>query len=419
MATTDRPPAPPDAASTRAPKGFYWRFTGGSLGIWAALMGPAMVGMYLRVTQIAPADTREAVYSMIVGVGSAVALFCNPLWGRLSDRTRSRWGRRVPWIAGGTLAGIAGLALIVATDAVWSVLAGWVMAQAGLNAALAALTATIPDEVPVHQRGKFSGAVGATLTTGILIASFIGAVTQNVYILFLVPAALAAVLVGQFVLAHRESASHERPGRFTVKDFLFTFVFNPVAHPDFGWAWLSKFLVMGGQVFIMLTIAFFVEHTLGYSPEKTTQTVAVLMIGNYVLQTLLSLAGGPLSDRLGRRKPLVIGSALLLAAALGLLATAQSLPVIALALALFAVGGGLFYAVDMALVTQVLPDPEQPAKDLGIANMANALPQPIVAAAFPLILAVGGGDNYTLLYGVAAALTVLGAITVQPIRSVK
>ncbi|WP_240361323.1 MULTISPECIES: hypothetical protein [unclassified Streptomyces] len=73
----------------------------------------------------------------------------------------------------------------------------------------------------------------------------------------------------------------------------------------------------------------------------------------------------------------------------------------------------------MALATAVLPDPDESAKDMGVLNIGNALPQSLVPIAAPALLATGGGGNYgaLFLFGVIAA--VLGALAVQFIRSVR
>jgi MFS family permease len=50
-------------------------------------------------------------------------------------------------------------------------------------------------------------------------------------------------------------------------------------------------------------------------------------------------------------------------------------------MALGGLGFGLYTAVDLALVADVLPDPGSAAKDLGVMNIAVALPSSVAPAA--------------------------------------
>jgi MFS family permease len=82
------------------------------------------------------------------------------------------------------------------------------------------------------------------------------------------------------------------------------------------------------------------------------------------------------------------------------------------------VGFGMYMAVDLALVVDVLPDADQAAKDLGVLNIAGALPFTLAPAIAPAILAVGG-DSYRVLFGVAAACAVAGAAAILPVKGVR
>jgi hypothetical protein len=74
-------------------------------------------------------------------------------------------------------------------------------------------------------------------------------------------------------------------------------------------------------------------------------------------------------------------------------------------------------AVDTALMTLVLPNPEDAAKDLGVLNIANAGPQALAPALAAVAITLLGG--YRSLFAVAIVLVVAAALSVQPIRSVR
>src|SRR4029079_7190008 len=123
-----------------------------SVGLWSGFFGPIQVLLAQQAEAIAP-DHKEAVLSLVTGVGAAVSMVLNPLWGAFSDRTTSRWGRRLPWVVVGVAGGAIAMVLLARADSVWMLFLAWSLAQGALNATLAAVTATIPDQVPARQRG--------------------------------------------------------------------------------------------------------------------------------------------------------------------------------------------------------------------------------------------------------------------------
>lgn len=409
---------PPAMPAEAAPKGFVVRAALSNWGLWTALMTPAIITLAVRVDQVAGPD-HEAVYAMVVSVGAAIGMFGGPLWGRLSDRTRSRFGRRRPWIAGGISAGTAGIAVIAFVPEVWALVFGWALAQAGFNAALAGTMASVPDQVPARDQGRVSGAFGAAVTGGILAGSGLAALTQDTRLMFLIPCALAVALAAQFVLAFKDPQVDAVREPFSLKAIGATFSFDPRRHPDFGWVWLAKFLLVFGGAAPMIYMVYFTAARLNLTAAEAGAIVGVLFLCSYALQTAVALFGGWLSDRIGRRRPLFVASGLITAAGLLLLAFAPSLPVIVAAQLVLSVSGGLFAAVDAVLVFQTLPNPDEPAKDLGVANLANGFPQVILPMAATAILAVGGGENYALLFAAAACVAVCGSLSALRVKRVR
>jgi hypothetical protein len=79
----------------------------------------------------------------------------------------------------------------------------------------------------------------------------------------------------------------------------------------------------------------------------------------------------------------------------------------------------LYFGVDLALLTEVLPDRERDAaKDLGILNITNALPQSVAPALAPVILAASGGD-YGVLFLAAGCIALAGSIAILPLKRVR
>ena len=147
--------------------------------------------------------------------------------------------------------------------------------------------------------------------------------------------------------------------------------------------------------------------------------MALLTTIDYTLSAMTAVLCGWLSDRLGRRKIFVSAAAALLAAGLAILTVSSALAPVYLAQALLGIGSGLYFAVDMALATDVLVESSDVGKDLGVINSADVLPQFIGPAFAPLLLAIGSGHNYTVLYLATMLTGLMGALTVTRIKAAR
>ncbi|MET0785067.1 MAG: MFS transporter, partial [Leifsonia flava] len=347
----------------------------------------------------------------------------NPLVGRLSDRTTSRWGMRRPWILGGTLVGLGGFALIGVAGSVWVVLIAWCVVQAAMNAVLAAANATLPDQVPTGARGKVSGIIGITTPIGILAGTFLVTFLNDDFSRFFVPAVIATALAVLFVLVLKDRRLDGKPAqKFTIGQFFGSFVFNPVKHPDFGWTWLTKFLVMFGYAGIATFLPFYLVEQFKLSEQDAIGTILMANLASMAAMAISGPIGGILSDRIGKRRPFVAVAGGVMVIGLVVLAFAPSIGVVLLAQAIIGFGAGSFMSVDMALATEVLPNAADSAKDLGVLNIANALPQSIAPAIAPMIIAFGATTalgGYTVYYLFGALVALAGAVLVYRIKGVK
>jgi len=392
-----------------------------NLGLYLAYLGPISVLLPNQVQAIAGPAHKVAVLGWVTGIGAAVAMIANPVAGALSDRTVSRFGRRRPWIACGAVAGAAALVLLAGQHALAGVILGWCLAQAGLNAMQASLSAAVPDQVPVTQRGAVSGWIGLPQSVGVLLAVVLvtDVVTGNAGYVLLAGCVLACVLPFAITTPDLPAPRAARPP-WDWRAFARSFWLSPRRYPDFAWAWLTRFAVNLGNAMTLLYLLYFLRDRLHYSrlfPGHKAEDGLVVLILLYLAGVVLTaVAGGILSDRTGRRKLPVTVAGLVMAVAATLLALWPSWPAAMAAAAIMGLGYGVYLSVDAALVTQVLPEAAGRAKDLGIINIANSGPQVLAPAiAAPLVSQLGG---YRSLYLSVAVITVLGSVFVQRIRSV-
>jgi MFS family permease len=387
-----------------------------NLGINAAFFGPINIFIGLQAIGIDEAN-KEAILSLVTACGAAVSLVANPLFGALSDRTTSRFGRRSPWVLAGAILGTAALLALSGATTVALMVLFWCLLQLGANAAYAAITAAVPDRVPVLQRGRVGGLAAMGQTLGVLTGSVFGAVVSGNFMVGYWLCGAALLLSVLPYLFHRDDPVLHKGvlPRFRLRVFLRGFWISPRLYPDFAWAWLTRFLVNVGNQLTIVYLLFFLRDILKHEDPPAGQLV---LTGTYALMVIITaVVVGPWSDKVGRRKPFVIGSSAAIAMAALILAFFPVWPGALTGAVVLGVGFGAYLAVDFALLTQVLPVAADRGKDMGIINVANSLPQ--VVAPMLAFVAVTAWGGYRSMFVTAAVTGLLGAVFVVKIKSVR
>ncbi len=199
-----------------------------------------------------------------------------------------------------------------------------------------------------------------------------------------------------------------------------SFYVNPWKNPDFAWAFASRFLFVLAYAILTTYQAFYLLKKVGSAEADVPRQIFLGTLAMAVVIVVASLVGGGLSDRTGRRKVFVCAASFVFGIAMFVIAAASTFSGFLVGMAVGGLGFGLYMAVDLALVADVLPDTENAAKDLGVMNIAGALPSSIAPAIAPAVLAIGNGnDNYGLLYAVAGLCAIAGAGSILRVRRVR
>lgn len=418
-APTDAPTAALGEPTRRVGAGWIAAFATAWFGIWMAQLTPVQLLLPAQIdAELHPENWVDSVvaFGVISGIASLFVIVAYPLTGALSDRTTSRFGRRRPWIAIGALVFALALVALGFQTQLWAIGAAWVAATIGFCIMTAALTATISDQVPVGQRGFVSGWMSAPQAIGIIVGL--------VVVTMLVPGTIAGyaviavalvVLALPFLRRHDEPLAPGERARVTARGVIASLWISPRRHPDFGWTLLSRVLVSIGNALGTSLLLYFLMF--GLDDENAEDDLIILTLIYMVFVILASLVFGRLSDRLGRRRVFVFVASGLQGIAALLLALVPDLTVAMIAAGILGLGYGSFLSVDQALATQVLPDPAARGKDLGIMNIASAVPQSIG----PLLgaLAVVTTGSFTLVFVLGALFTFAGALAVTRVRSVR
>lgn len=401
--------------------GFIAAVSTAFFGTWLALLPATQVTLALRIAQIAPQD-KAAALSLVLAAGAAVALVAQNIFGALSDRTTSRFGMRRPWIAVGAVAGMASLGFLATAPSIGLLVLAWALTQLTFNVLLAGLNPVLPDQVPSAQLGRVSGITGLTQQLGVVGGAFLAQLLlPDLTLAIIIPGLFCLVAVGVFLFVlpdRRLARSERRPWR--IRTLARAYWVNPRKAPDFAWAWLSRFLVMCGNVTLLSYQVYFLMSRFGYTRATIGPVVFKVLLINTVAVVLASVAFGAVSDRLQRRKLFVLISAVILALAHVMAVYSHTLTTFLVAAAIAGIATGCYLSVDLAMVAEVLPSRADAGKDMGVLHLANVLPQTLVPAVAPLFLAIGGhGENYPAFFIAGAVVGIIGALCNQRVRSVR
>ncbi|MET4003190.1 MFS family permease [Arthrobacter sp. UYCu511] len=389
-------------------------------GVWIAQLTPVQLLLPLQVEKYL--NTTDWVanvlgFGLISGVAGAFALIAYPLTGALSDRTTSRFGRRRPWIALGTLGFAVSLVLLGWQTSFLSIGICWVGASIFFCVLTAALTAAISDQVPVNQRGYVSGWISAPqaigIIAGLVLVMVLALSTFGGYALM---AGLLVCLGLPFLLLMPDAVLP--PGivpPLTLSSLMGGLWISPRKHPDFGWTLLSRILVNLGNAFGTSLLLYFLMYGLKVADAQGSLIQLTLVYMVFVI--IASLWLGRLSDKLGRRRVFIFGASVLQAAAALILAFVPTMGAATVGAALLGLGYGCFLSVDQALATEVLPNQLSRGKDLGIMNIALTVPQAFAPMLGALLVSAVGG--FTLLFVISGVTALAGAWAVAQVRGVK
>lgn len=390
-----------------------------NFGLYLTVMMPALFSLPYKIGVLAP-DDKVAVLAVAATVGAIVGVIAGPIAGVLSDRTRTRIGRRRPWLIGGILTLALGSSIVALADSVAVLIVGWAVVSLAGAANAAAITPIVAERVPESQRGTVGAIVGvATQLGGVLGYSIGGLLTQSLLLLFLVPVAVLAVFALVYMLAVREPIV-ELP-RTTVAETFRSFLFNPRRYPDFSLLWIGKLLMQLALAFLTTYQLYFVIDRLGFTAEEAGGKLALVGgIGILVTMTF-AVVSGMLSDKLKRRKMFIYLAAMLSATGLVLMSFTDGFGMFFAAVLFILGSAGMFGSVDVAMASDLVPEREQAGRWMSIYNLGATLATALAPLAGAALLMINSSDstNYTALFLGGAVLALGVAVATRFIKGVR
>lgn len=402
---------------------FIGAFALAMTAVWIGILTPLIVTLPLRVREIVPPGQEAGALSLMLGVGAFIAMIANPIFGKLSDATKGPLGRRRPWLIAGQVGQVISVVVLLQAQTVPVLFAGWCLMQLSINAYFAAIYPVLSDQVPTSQRGLVSGLIGVTLPIGQLGGTALAAMfSPDMVAMFAAPTVASVVLSLPllFLLREGKAPAAAAVAREPINPVAWvrSFWIDPRSAPDFAWTWASRFLFILGLSFVLTFQAYYVINHLKVPADLAPDVIFKATWWSTVPLVIASTVGGYLSDLAKRRKMFVAAAAAIYAVGLWLIAASPDVSFFFIAMAVAGLGQGLYLAVDLALVTDVLPNPDDAAKDLGLFNVANTLPQSLAPSIAPSILAIGGGSYAALFLG-AGLFAFLGTLAIVPVKGVR
>ena len=421
----------------------YWVAIG---YMWTSLGGLILPDLVL---ELVGNQNKGLALGVLEGVGSLMAVVWQPVAGALSDRTHTRFGRRHPYIVGGTIGDVLFLVGMALSGSFGLVLIFYFLLQTASNTAQGPYQGLMPDVVPETQRGTASGYFGVANVVGLLAgtigAGYILAHAGRTAAILSICALLVLTMLPTVLLI--PDRAQRTAGQFTsARQAIVTTFSRPLRYPSFLWLMASRFLILMGLVGVQSFVFFYFSDVFFHNDRMDTITASYTLLGLVIVAAfLVSWPAARASDRFGRRPFILVGGLMGAAGVLMLvfshfqlvptellepLAERLKVPPLAaqatLVGVLIGIGYGVFFSVDWAFVQDVIPAKEA-GLFMGFSNIATA-GSGIIARFIggflldpfnhgPQILGLPGG--FPVIFSVFSASLLVGALLILKVPEVR
>ncbi|MNM58378.1 putative transporter [compost metagenome] len=397
------------------------------------IIGPASwLGPYIAASSLflpalithLDADKKIEIVALFSAVGMIVAAISNMVAGYLSDRTKSRFGKRTPWLVSGAFVFMLAMIIASMTTTIPLLLISWMLGQVALNFIVAPMVAWI-DLAPEESKGTASSAYGGLgMALGnngftILAAVFLGQYRLGFIIFGIIT--FIGTLIAAFIVRESsnldeklEVSTSTKKRAFSIKGALALFPKWSIGR-DYYLALIGKISQGIGNFAITGYLLFIMTDFLNKDTSNTQQSIQLINIIMLIFGIAMGFIAGPISDKFKILKlPVGLSTIALGIGALSIFFLRNDTGIIIYAF-MAGLGMGIWNSLDNLLNLRVIPDKEQVGFFLGIYNLGNTVTQAIapVIAAF-MISAIG----FSSIFIVSFVLSIIGGISILSIKSV-
>ena len=321
--------------------------------------------------------------AIVTGAAVVMAIVVQPTVGIISDYTRTRWGRRKPYIVIGALLDVVFLIGVASSQEFVMLLVFMILLQFSSNFAQGPFQGYVPDLVPARQVGLASGLMGLMLVLGRIAGVGVGTLGIQLDALWIATVALGVIEVFTMVIlvvsVNEGSAAPARPGPW-LQIARSAWGTDILREANVLWLLAVRLFFLGAIASTGLVIAYFRSaHDMSADDASSMLFIGTAIVG--AMTALAALPSGRLSDRFGR-KPMIYVACVVAAIGMAGVSLAPSPALAIAAFVPFGLGAGIFLSVDWALMTDVIPK-NTTGRYMGILNAGTA-------AAGPVYLGVAG-----------------------------
>lgn len=360
-----------------------------------------------QVEELTPAGTENTQWGQVALVGALWGIFGPAIFGYLSDRIGRK---RAPFVSIGAGLTVISLMVLGSAQELWVLYVGYLMLAVSDDVGQGAYQALIPEHVPEERRGRASGIMAALeLLAQIFIAVLGLALGLDVRLIYISLALINIICAAITVITIRGAKPLVEVQSLPASANIFKGWLRPWSHIDFRWVWLTRFLLSLGFYMVQLYVRNYLDdrvpvHTL--FGLNVPADFAVLVVGLTISLSgaLGALWSAKVVDQVGRKavtRWAGIGMSILLIP----FAFIPNYTVIFVLAVLFGIGYGAHLSSSWALASDILPDAQSLATDMGVWAMSLTVGQMLAGFAGRLI---DMGNRYSMGAGYTGAF-LLGA----------
>ncbi len=299
--------------------------------------------------------TSNTVIGLLIGAEGLGALLLPLPIGAWSDRLRTRWGGRLPFVAAGTPVAVVGLVGLGFVGSLGALAAAILVFFVGYFIAYEPYRALYPDLVPDEVAGRAQSTQALFRGTGTVLALLGGGLLLSLgrTAPFLVAAVLVAGVVVVFAWTADPGADRERPSREddgiadSVREVAGALRHDTALRAFFLANALWELALAALKTFVILWL------TRGLGVKLSS---AALLVGAVAVFILVgALGSGKLADRFGTRATMACGAVIFGLPMFALVFTTSRV-VLAVAAVPLAIGGGVLLSLPYALLQPLMPE---------------------------------------------------------------
>ena len=395
-----------------------------SFGITGFILAMDTIVLPIIVLTVAPEGLKNT-YLAILGIGGlAVAALIQPTIGRISDRTRSPIGRRVPFILWGAIFAAIGLIGIRLAPNFGVLFGVWIFMQANINIAYGPGLALIRDLVPLNRIGMASsmkimsdaaGAAAMIAVTGALIGKTGSYIDWKwialgiLAILLILPVSVTAIRVSRHEFSSRSNSQHQDHKSS----------YKSVLNRQLNLFLVSRLILITAVTSFQTYGLFFLRDSVGLdNPAEALGRMILVIAGTLAIAVYIS---GWVSDRVGRKPVAMVGAIGAAISTLWMLTASDSTQVLTIA-SVIGASVGVLLSATWALANE-LADESQSGLHIGIINLATIGGAATAKLLGPIIDGLNqipgrsDGFGYQALITADAAFFLIGALLLMPLKT--